>query len=299
MVLKNLDSLLEKARKKTVSRIVVVSAEDLAVLLAVHEAMKAGIVTPVLVGNSVKIQALLKEAGMQAEGIQIIDEPEPEKAAAASVKLISQGGGDILMKGMIATAPFLRAVLDKEYGLKQNGTLSHFALFQFGNYHKLLGITDAAMNIKPEFNEKIDILNNATSVMRRLGVEKPKVAVLAPMETVNPKIESSVHAAMMTMMNKRNQIKGCLVDGPLALDNAISMEAAGHKGIVSEVAGDADIILVPDLDTGNALYKSIGFIANGLVAAIITGAKVPVVLTSRADSEHSKLMSIALAAALE
>jgi phosphate butyryltransferase len=203
------------------------------------------------------------------------------------------------MKGLVPTAPFLKAILQKETGIKKRDVLSHFALFELSGYHKLLGVTDAAMNINPDLDEKVSIIRNAIEVYQRLGISEPKVAVIGPLEVVNPKIESTLHAAMLTLMNKRNQITGCKIDGPLALDNAISKEAAELKGIDSEVAGDADIIVTPDLNSGNILYKSLIFLAGGTSAAIIMGADSPVVLTSRADSELSKFMSIVLAAAMD
>ena len=190
-------------------------------------------------------------------------------------------------------------MIAKDNGLRKSAVLSHFALFESKFYHKILGVTDAAMNIAPTFEEKINILNNAVEIMHKLGYSFPKVALIAPVETINDKIESTIHAAMLTMMYKRKQLTGCIVDGPLSLDNAVSLEASKHKGIVSEVAGDADIVMVPELNSGNVLYKSLIFLGGAISAAIVTGAKVPIVLTSRADSEHSKLMSIAFAAALE
>jgi phosphate butyryltransferase len=299
MVLIKLNELLERARQKPISRIVVAAAGEKAVLLAIQEAMSKEIITPVFVGNYDEIRRIMDEIELDPAGISIKTSASIEDYAIDAVKIIHDGGGDILMKGNIQTGPILKAVLNKEYGLKHEGVLSHFALFEVSSYHKLLGVTDAAMNIAPDFNEKLAILKNACSVMYRLGVKLPKVAVLCPIETVNPKIESTVHASMLTKMNKQGEINGCIIEGPFALDIAVSAEAAKHKGIVNAVAGDPDIILCPNLDTGNALYKSISFLAGGLVAAIITGANVPIVLTSRSDSEHSKLMSIALAAALE
>ncbi|MFN8206389.1 MAG: bifunctional enoyl-CoA hydratase/phosphate acetyltransferase [Bacteroidales bacterium] len=277
---KPLNSLLERVKGKSVKRIAVAAAEDKAVLLSIREAVKTGIIEPVLVGNKSKIEAIFKEINFSGNKIRIVDESNPSVSAEKAVELIKKGEAEILMKGFVGTGPLLKAVLDKEKGLKKSGTLSHFALFDVPSYPKLLGITDAAMNISPDFNEKTEILLNAVDIMHRLGLEVPKVAIISPVEVVNPKIESTVHAAMLSMMQKRGQIKGCLIDGPLALDNAISKEAAEHKGIQSEVAGDADLLLAPDLDAGNMLYKSLIFFAGGITAAIITGASAPIVLTS-------------------
>ncbi len=295
----NLQEILDRARKMPQSKIVVAAAEDKAVLLAIQAAMKLGIISAILVGKNEEIKRLLDEIGLENTGITIIDSVSVEESAITALKTIHDGAGNILMKGNLQTGLLLKAALNKEYGLKHEGVLSHFALFEVSTYHKLLGVTDAAMNIAPNLDEKIAILNNASSVLRRLGVEIPKVAILCPVETVNPKIESTLHAEIISRMNKEGKITGCLAEGPFSLDIAVSAEAAKHKGIVSSVAGDPDLILCPNLDTGNALYKSINFLAGGQVAAFITGAHVPIVLTSRSDSKQSKLMSIALAAALE
>jgi phosphate butyryltransferase len=192
----------------------------------------------------------------------------------------------------------VKAILDKETGLLKGNLLSHVAFFETSFYHKILCITDAALNISPDFNEKCAIVNNAVSVYHKLGIINPRVAVLAAVETVNPRMEATVHGAMLTMMQKRNQIEGCIIDGPLALDIAVSADAAKHKGLISDVAGDADILVTPDLNSGNMLYKSLNFLGGAFVAAIVAGASVPVVLTSRADQDKSKFMSIALAAAM-
>ncbi|PLX12362.1 MAG: phosphate butyryltransferase, partial [Marinilabiliales bacterium] len=256
------------------------------------------IIVPVLVGNKTEIEKLCKEIDFDINGIEIYEENNPAKSAVKAVELIRDGKADILMKGLVSTAPLLRAVLDKDTGLTKGSTLSHFALVESPYYHKLIGITDAAMNIAPDFNEKVHIINNAVEVFHRLGVKEPKVAIVGPLEVVNPKIESTTHGALLAVMNNRNQIKGCIIDGPLAMDNAVSKEAAKHKGIESEVAGDADILVAPDLNSGNIMYKTMMFIGGATSAAVIMGARVPIVLTSRADTDKSKMMSIALAAAM-
>lgn len=291
--------LVTIAKTKCVKRLVVACAEDEAVLQAVQNAYKEGFITPILIGNKKKIIDICKNIGINVANDEIIDEPDPVLTAYKAVGLINAGKADILMKGLLSTAMLLKAVITKDNGLRKSQILSHFALFESKHYHKIFGISDAAMNIAPTLDEKIHILNNAVDVMHKLGITVPKVAILAPVETISEKIESTVHASMITMMNKRNQIKGCIVDGPLSLDNIVSTEAAKHKGIISEVAGDADIIIVPALDCGNALYKSLIFMSGAQSAAVVAGAKVPIVLTSRADSEHNKYLSIAFAAALE
>ncbi len=297
-MLKKLNDLTGKARKGKIRRLAVAAAADEQVLEAVMRANKEGIVIPILVGDQDKVSSLCAKVGFDLTGIQLIHEPDGYKAAEKAVRLIREGKAEILMKGYISTGPLLKAILDKEQGLRKGGLLSHLALFESPYYHKLIGVTDAAMNIAPSFEEKVDILINAVEAFNNLGVAQPKVAVIGAVETVNPKMEATVHAAMLTMMNRRGQIKNCLVDGPLAIDNAISKEAAIHKGIVSEVAGDADILLTPDINSGNILYKTMGFIGGAVSAAVLMGASVPVVLTSRSDSDRSKMLSITLAAAM-
>jgi phosphate butyryltransferase len=294
-----LSDLVNIAKTKPSKRLVVAAAEDLTVLKAIQNAVNAGIISPILIGNRQKIIDICKTIGFEVNNFEIIDEPDPAATPYKAVGLINSGKADILMKGIISTATLIRSVIAKDNGLRKSQTLSHFALFESKFYHKIFGVSDAALNIAPTFDEKVNIIVNAVELMHKLGNSNPKVALLAPVETISEKIESTIHAALLTMMNKRNQIKGCILDGPLSLDNAISSEAAKHKGIVSDVAGDADIIIVPDLDCGNALYKSLLFLGGAKSAAIVLGAKVPIVLTSRADTEDNKLLSIALAASLE
>lgn len=298
-MLKDLNQIMEMAKARTTRTLVVAAAEDEHVLEAVKEARAQNIVEPILVGDELKVKELASKIGFDLQGVEIHHEPNPAKASVKAVALIREGKGQILMKGLVSTGPLLKAVLDKEVGLRKGATLSHIAFFESPYYHKILGVTDAAMNVAPEFEEKVDILVNAVDTFHKLGVKNPKVAVVSAVETVNPKMEATVHAAMLTMMNQRGQIKGCVVDGPLAIDNAISKEAAIHKGIKSEVSGDVDIILTPDINGGNILYKTLNFIGGASVAAVIMGAKVPIVLTSRSDSALSKLQSIGLAAAME
>jgi phosphate butyryltransferase len=298
MILKSLSDIIDIAKKKETRRLAVAAAADKHVLVAVKNAYKEGIIVPVLVGNKPEIERICKEIDFDLTGIEIHEENNPAVSAVKAVALIKEGKADILMKGLVSTAPLLRAILDKEKGLRKAATLSHFALVESPYYHKLVGITDAAMNIAPDFNEKINIINNAVEVYHRIGIKEPKVAIVGPLEVVNPKIESTTHAAMLSVMNKRNQIKGCILEGPFAMDNAVSKEAAEHKGIISEVAGDADILVAPDLNSGNILYKTLVFMGGSTSAAVIMGAKVPIVLTSRADTDKSKMFSIALAAAM-
>jgi phosphate butyryltransferase len=201
------------------------------------------------------------------------------------------------MKGMVGTSTLLKCVLNKEWGLRTGNLLSHFALFEVETYHKVIAVTDVAMNIAPNLKDKIAIVNNSVTCMNRLGYKMPKVAVLGAVEMVNENMEATLHAALLSKMNQRDQIKNCIIDGPLAFDNAVSLISAQNKGIKSEVAGDTDLLLMPDIEVGNVLYKSLVFFAKAKVASIILGALVPIVLTSRSDSEQAKFDSILLAAA--
>ncbi len=296
MQLKTLEKFVEIAKSKPKKKIAVVAAEDEPVLMAIKEAMEQGIAEPILVGNFSKIRNIAQNINFDITNIEILDEPNPVKSAKISVELIRNGKAQILMKGLISTADYLRAILDKETGLRKGDLLSHIGFFETPNYHKLIAITDAAQNIAPDLQEKISILTNSIELYNRLGIANPKIAIITAVETVNPKMPATIDAALLTMMNRRGQIKNCIIDGPLALDNAISSDAAHHKGIISDVAGDADLLFMPDIEAGNVAYKCMTYFGNSTVAAIILGAAVPVVLTSRADNEKSKLMSIALAA---
>lgn len=296
MELKNLNVFLEIAKNKPKKRIVVAAAEDEHVLGAIKDAVAENIVEPILVGNLEKIQNISNEIGFDLSQIEIIEENVQAAACRKAVKLIKEGKAEIIMKGLVGTADFLRAILDKENGLRKGELLSHIGFFDPPAYHKVIALTDAAQNIAPTLQEKVAIINNSVDLFHHLGIKNPKIAMLGAVEVVNPKMEATIDAAIITQMNNRKQIKGCTIDGPLAFDNAVSKEAAHHKGIESEVAGDADMLFAANIDIGNVLYKSFTYFANASVAAIILGASVPVVLTSRADSDRSKLLSIALAA---
>lgn len=293
-----LSEVVDMAKAKRKRRIAVAAAGDRDVLEALKNAESDGIIEPVLVGIKTKIQEICKEISWNCDNYEIIDVEDRFEASLVASKLIRDGKAEILMKGMVSTGQLLKAVLDKESGLRKGSILSHVAVFESPYYHKLLGITDAAMNVAPSFEDKIGIINNAVEVFHLLGEPNPKVAVVGAVETVNQRMESTMHAATLSMMNKRQQIKGCTIDGPLALDNAVSKKAAQVKNIESEVAGNVDIIVAPDINGANFLYKALNFLGGAQTAAVIMGAKVPIVLTSRADSEKSKFLSISLAAAI-
>jgi len=299
MILKSLESVLEIAKSKPPAKMAVAAAADEHALDAVKEASKAGIVTPILVGDKKTIEEIAARLAFDLKGIEIIDEKDPVKSCAIAVSLIKTGKARILMKGLVGTAFLLRAVLNKENGISRGTVMSHAALLESPNYHKLLCITDCGMNILPNLNEKADIINNAVEIYKKLKMEKPKVGILAAVELINEKMEATTHAAMLVTMNKRNQIKDCIIDGPLAFDNLISKEACDHKGITTDIGGDTDIVILPNIETGNTLYKALVYLGGATVASIALGASVPIVLTSRSDSDRSKLMSIALAAAMQ
>jgi phosphate butyryltransferase len=296
MILKNLKSFIDLAKTKPKKKISVAAAEDKPVLQAVSDAIKEGFVDAVLIGDEEKIRSIADEISFDLSEITIINEKSPANSAKLAVKQVKDGNAQILMKGLVGTADYLRAILNKENGLRKGSLLSHIGFFESPNYHKLIAVTDAAQNLAPDLNEKMGMINNAVDLYHHLGIDNPKIAMLAAIEGVNPKMQATLDAAAITMMNKRNQIKGCTIDGPLALDNAVSKEAAEHKKIKSDVSGEVDLLFTPNIETGNILYKSLAFLGGATVAAVILGATVPVVLTSRADSDKSKLMSLALAA---
>lgn len=297
MILK-LSELVDIAKSKRKRKIAVAAAGDYDVLLALKNAGSHGFIEPVLVGIKSKIEKICKEIDYDISKFELFDVEDKFEASIHAAQLIREGQADLLMKGMVSTGQLLKAVLDKEHGLRKGSILSHVALFESPHYHKILGITDAAMNVAPTFEDKIGLIKNAVELFHLLGEPNPKVAVVGAVETVNQRMESTMHAATLSMMNKRQQITGCLIDGPLALDNAISKKAAEIKNIQSDVAGEVDIVMAPDINGANFLYKALNFLGGASTAAVIMGAKVPVVLTSRADSEKIKFLSIALGAAI-
>ncbi|MCD6363397.1 MAG: phosphate butyryltransferase [Synergistetes bacterium] len=294
-MLKSLLDLLDMARGKGM-RLAVAAAEDAHVLEAVNEAHEKGIVEAVLVGSKSAIERVAGELGIDVSKYEIHNTSSSMESAYKAVELVREGKCDFLMKGYLQTAEIARAVLDKEKGLRTGRVLSMVSLFELPTYPRVFAITDPGIVIAPELEQKVDLIHNAVDVMHKLGYEEPKVAIVSAVEVVNPKIPATLDAALLAKMNQRRQIKGCIVDGPFALDNAVSEEAAKHKKIESPVAGKADIIVLPDIDAGNVLYKGLIFIAGARSASVVMGAKVPIVLTSRADSAEAKLLSIALAA---
>jgi phosphate butyryltransferase len=297
-VLTSLSDLNELARHSGRKKLAVAVAHDEHCLEAICAVDKMGLVEAILVGNEKKIHDIAGKLNLDVSGMKIIHEEVDANAVKIAVKLVREKQADILMKGNVPTATFLRGVLDKEVGLRKGDVLSHFALFEIPTYHKLLGLTDAAMIPAPDLKTKVALTSNAVEFMNKLGYARPKVAVLAAVEMVNESMPATLDGALLSKMSQRGQIKNCIIDGPLAYDNAVSAASAKHKGIVSDVAGDADLLVVPDIEAGNVLYKAFGFSANARLAAVVLGAAAPIVLTSRSDTEESKQASIVMAAAI-
>jgi len=292
---KKFEEILKLAKKNGAKKISVAFAQDEEVLRAVKAAVNENICIPILVGDKEKIEEISKEIKFDLNNIEIIDEKDGNEAARKAVELVSSGKADIVMKGLIDTSIILKAVLDKEIGLRTGNILSHAAVFSIEKYHKLLIITDAAMNIAPNADEKRQILENTLKLAYSLGIENPKVAAICAKEKVSSKMQATVDAQELVNMQNEGKITGCIIEGPYALDNAISKESAQIKGIDGKVAGDADILLMPNIEAGNVLYKSLTYFSDSENAGIILGAKAPIVLTSRADTDIAKLNSIALA----
>ena len=262
---------------------------------AAVEAAKAGLIEPILVGPADKIQAAAKAAKVDITPYRLVDVPDSEHAAAEAVAIVTRGEAAMLMKGSLHTDELLHAVLSPTANLRTERRLSHVYLFDVPSYPKPLLVTDAAVNIYPDIEDKRDIVQNAIDLAHVMGIKEPKVAILSAVETINPKIKSTLDAATLCKMAERGQITGGLLDGPLAFDNAISPAAAAEKGIVSPVAGQADILLVPDLEAGNMLAKQLSFLAGADAAGVVLGARVPIILTSRADAERTRMASCAVA----
>jgi phosphate butyryltransferase len=276
--------------------VAVAAADDQEVLEAVLDAKKHGIAQFELYGKKAEIERISAEIGLTLTATEvIIDTPTVQEACRDAVLAVREGKADVVMKGMVQTADFLRAILHKEKGLRSGKVLSHVATFEVPGYDRLIHVTDPALNVAPTLPEKAHIVENIVELCQALGCEEPNIAVLGAVEVVNPNMQATLDAAALAQMNRRKQLKGAVIDGPFALDNAVSVDAAVHKGIDSPVAGRADVLLVPDIEAGNILYKSMVYFAKAKIGALVLGAKAPVVLTSRADSAEAKLYSIALA----
>jgi phosphate butyryltransferase len=295
-MIQTLDELFNAVRQRPKKTLIVVSANDSHSLEAVSHAVETGLINAVLIGREAQIKVVCSAENIDISPFTIIDQPDDIQAAKLAVKMIRNGDGDFLMKGLITTDQFIKAILDKENGLLTPGNvLSHVTVIQNANYHKLMLVSDVAILPQPDLPQKVQLIKYMVKAANALGINLPKVAVIAPSEQLLLQLDSSKDAALLAKMNDRGQIPGCLVDGPMALDVAVDKEAAAIKGVKGEVAGDADCLLFPNLDAGNVFYKTNMKLALAESAAMLVGAKVPVVLTSRGDSTKTKQYSIALA----
>lgn len=293
-MLRTFKEVLNKAKKYGPKKIAVASAGAEDVLKAVEAARKEGLADSILVGDKKEIIQIANKRGIDPTNYEIIDLPDKTEATRCAVELVRNKKASILMKGMIGTARLLKAILDKEIGLRTDRILSHVYTLQIKGYDRLLTMTDGGMSISPDLKQKSQIIQNAIYYAHSMGIEKPKVAVVAALELVNPDMPATIDAACLAKMSERGQIVGGIVDGPLGFDNAISKEAAKYKGVESPVSGEVDIVLVPNIESGNIFAKGLVYLANAVPAGLLLGAKAPVVLVSRSDSAQSKLYSIAL-----
>jgi phosphate butyryltransferase len=294
-MIKSVSDLLNEAKNGKTMKLVVAAAQDADVLYAVCKAAEEKLVDPILVGDEAAIRAIAEEQSLDLNAYEIIHVEDLTEAARTSVKIVSDGKGDFLMKGLIDTSILLKAVLDREIGLRTDRLLSHVMIYEVPHYHKLIFLTDGGMNIEPTFEEKVKITHNAIDACRAMGVDVVKVAAIAAKEKVNEKMQATVDARKLQDLSEQGAFgEGVIVEGPLAMDLAVSSEAARIKNFNSKIAGDTDILMVPTIEVGNGIGKTLTYLAGAESAGIIMGAKVPVVLVSRADSYEAKLNSIAL-----
>jgi phosphate butyryltransferase len=294
MPIRTFAELLEAAKAKGPKAVAVAAADQSEVMLAGLDAEVAGLAEVTLVGDSDEIQRIAANEGFDISRMAVVHAPEPQEAAWRVMKLVSEGQADIAMKGKVETSEFLRAALSRELGLRTGRLYTHVAAFEIPGFERLIFISDAGVIVAPDLEQKVQIVQNAIYVAHALDIVLPRVAVLAATEVVNPKIPTTLDAANLSKMADRGQIQGGLVDGPLALDNAISPESARIKGIKSEVAGYADILIAPDIEAGNVLAKAITYFAQGKMAGVVVGARCPLILPSRSDTREAKLVSLAL-----
>lgn len=292
----NLKDLVQAAKTIETKKLAVACAADEHVLEAVELARKENIIFPILVGNKTDIITICGQLNIDTNLYTIIDENDPQKACEIAVKLVHNSEADFLMKGLVDTSIILKEALHKEYGLRTQNRISHVSVMEIPTHHKLIFMTDGAMNIAPTLDEKRQIIENSVTVAHAIGIQTPNVGVIGAIEKVNPNMEATVHAHELVQMNQNGIIQGCIVGGPFAIDNAINVEAAKHKGLTDPMAGNVDVLLMPRIEAGNVFYKTMMFLANAKAASVIAGAQKPIVLTSRADSTESKFLSIALCA---
>jgi len=295
-IITTLKQMVDLVRGGPTKRVAVACGQDPDIIDALARAVNEKLAVAILIGDRRKTEELAKSHSIDPKIFTLIDEPDPKQAAARAVEMVKRGEADVLMKGLIDTAVYARAYLNKETGLLTGTTVSHVAVFEVPNYPRLLIVTDAAQIPYPSFEEKVAMINHSVAVAHKMGIEMPKVAVLAAVEKVNPKMPVTLEAATLAKMCDRGQIKGCVVDGPLSMDASVSPECAAGKGIKSPVAGCADILVCPDIHAANILYKTLAQLARAELAAMVIGTSAPVVLTSRTDSDDTKFMSIVLSA---
>ena len=292
-MLKDFSDLLQQARKLEKVKVSVAAAEDEAVLTAVKYACDLGFVDPILVGDAEKINKIALK--IKLENYEVVDSPSPEESAEIAVKLVKENKAKVLMKGLVNTSVYLRAILNRENGLRSGRLLSLLAVYELPQYHKLLYCTDSGINVAPNLQHKKDIMTNALLSMKSIGVENPKTAILTANEMLDPKVQSTVDADALVKMVKNNEIPSCIAEGPIAFDVSFDKQAAKHKGIDSKIAGDVDLLVFPNIETGNVLGKSWLRFNNAKWAGIVLGATNPVILGSRSDTAEIKVNSIALA----
>jgi phosphate acetyltransferase len=293
-----LEKLVARVKGQPAVPVAVVYPCDKESLRGPVQAAEAGVIVPVLVGPETKIRAIAAEFSINLEGLRIVEAADEYAACAEAIRLVHAGEAEALMKGSLHTDHLMGAVVSRANNLRTNNRISHVFVMDVPTYPKPMLITDAAVNITPTLEEKVSITQNAINLAHALGIAEPKVAILAAVETVNPKMQSTLEAAALCKMADRGQIKGGVLDGPLAFDNAVSAEAAKIKGIKSPVAGQADIFVVPGLEAGNMLFKQLEYLSHALTAGVVLGAKVPVILTSRADTAETRVASCVVAALL-
>ena len=294
--IRSFEQLLDLVKKKEKKVLAIASAEGKEIIQAAKLATDENILFPIFIGDREKIEKICKEIELELNKVEIVNEKDINKTSEIAVELVKKKRADMLMKGKVDTRSLLKAVLDKEKGLRVDKLLSHVAVVEVKSYSKLMLVTDGGMNINPDVNNKIEILKNAIDVAHRLGIEKPKISVLAAVETVNPDMPETVDASVITKMGERGDLGEVIIDGPLAFDIAIDKKSAEIKGVESLVAGETDIFLVPNISAGNIMVKALIYLADAKVGGIIVGGGAPIVLLSRSDSKETKLYSMALGA---
>ena len=294
-MIRNFDALVKEAAKAVDKKIAVAAAADLDVLSAIDNARKNGLANAILVGDEPKIKEIAAANNIDLTAHEIIHSEDKAESALIAAKQVAEGKASVLMKGLVDTSIFLKAVLDKEIGLRTGKLITQTTLFEIDGYDNFVYVSDPAVTMAPDVAQKKDIIDNAVFVAHKLGLENPFVAPICAVEKLNPKMQATVDAQELHEMNERGEITGCYVSGPVSLDVAVSKESAKHKGFTDKIGGSANILLMPDIEAGNVLYKSIIYFAKGKCAGVVLGAKCPIVLTSRADSDISKFYSIATA----